>query len=85
MQQLPVCQLVLNKLENELPVNLYYYSIDHTTDVYHGTKNIVKEEGAVDSDIKLLFVAAIYHDAGYIEQYYNHEQISRDIVRKYLP
>jgi len=66
MQQLPDCQLVLNKLKKELPVNRYYHFIDHTLDVYHSTESIVKEEGVVDSDIKQLFVAAIYHDARYI-------------------
>ena len=84
MQYLPECQLILNKLKNELPVNLYYHSIDHTLDVYHCAESIGKEEGISDADMKLLLVAAIYHDAGYLEQYHNHEQISCDIARKYL-
>lgn len=85
MQHLPECQLILNKLKNELPVNLYYYSIDHTLDVYHCAESIGAEEGVGDADMKLLLVAAIYHDAGYLEQYHDHEQISCDIARKYLP
>ncbi len=85
MQHLPECQLILNKLKNELPANLYYHSIDHTLDVYHCAESIGKEEGVSDSDLKLLLVATIYHDAGYLEQNHNHEQISCDIARKYLP
>ena len=84
MQHLPECQLILNKLKNELPANLYYHSIDHTLDVYHCAESIAKEEGISDSDLKLLLVAAIYHDAGYLEQNHNHEQISCEIARKYL-
>jgi uncharacterized protein len=85
MQHLPECQLILNKLKNELPVNLYYHSIDHTLDVYHCAESIGAEEGVGDADMKLLLVASIYHDAGYLEQYHDHEQISFDIARKYLP
>ncbi len=47
--------------------------------------DIAKEEGISDSDLKLLLVAAIYHDAGYLEQNNNHEQHSCEIARKYLP
>ena len=84
MQHLPECQLILNKLKNELPANLFYHSIDHTLDVYHCAASIAKEEGISDSDLKLLLIAAIYHDAGYLEQNHNHEQISCEIARKYL-
>ena len=73
MQYLPECQLILNKLKNELPVNLYYHSIDHTLDVCHCAESIGTEEGVGDADMKLLLVAAIYHDAGYLEQYHDHE------------
>lgn len=85
MQHLPECQLILNKLKNELPANLFYHSIDHTLDVYHCAESIAKEERISDSDLKLLLIAAIYHDAGYLEQNHNHEQISCEIARKYLP
>lgn len=85
MQHLPECQLILNKLKNELPTNLYYHSIDHTLDVYQCAESIGKKEGISDSDLTLLLVAAIYHDAGYLQQYHNHEEISCEIARKYLP
>lgn len=85
MQHLPECQLILNKLKNELPVNLYYHSIDHTLDVYHCAESIGKEEGVTDEEMKLLLVSVIYHDAGYLIQNHNHEQISCEIARKYLP
>jgi uncharacterized protein len=85
MQHLPECQLILNKLKNELPANLYYHSIDHTLDVYNSAVSIAKEEGISDSDLKLLLVAAIYHDAGYLIQNKDHEQLSCEIARQYLP
>jgi uncharacterized protein len=85
MQHLPECQLILNKLKNELSPNLFYHSIHHTLDVYHSAESIAKEEGITDSDLKLLLVAAIYHDAGYLIQNNNHEQLSCEIARQYLP
>jgi uncharacterized protein len=85
MQHLPECQLILNKLKNELPINLYYHSIDHTLDVYHCAESIGKQEGISDADMKLLLVAAIYHDVGYLIEKQKHEEHSCDMARMYLP
>jgi uncharacterized protein len=85
MQHLPECQLILNKLKTELSANLFYHSIHHTLDVYNCATSIAKEERITDSDLKLLLVGAIYHDAGYLIQNKDHEEISCDIARKYLP
>ena len=85
MLNLPECQLILNKLKNELSANLFYHSIYHTIDVYHCSESIAKEEGVNESDLKLLLVATIYHDAGYLKQNKDHEELSCEIAREYLP
>jgi len=85
MLHLPECQLILNKLKIELPANLFYHSIQHTLDVYHCAESIAKEEGINASDLKLLLVAAIYHDAGYLKQNKDHEELSCAIAKEYLP
>ena len=85
VQHLPECELILNKLKTELSPNLFYHSIHHTLDVYHSAESIAKEEGITDSDLKLLLVGAIYHDVGYLIQNNNHEQLSCEIARQYLP
>jgi len=85
MLHLPECQLILNKLKNELSSNLFYHSIYHTLDVYNCAESIAKEEGVNDSDLKLLLVAAIFHDAGYLKQNKDHEELSCGIAREYLP
>jgi predicted metal-dependent HD superfamily phosphohydrolase len=54
-------------------------------DVYHCAESIAKEEGVNDVEMKLLLVAAIYHDAGYLFQNKGHEQVSCEIARQYLP
>jgi len=85
MKQLPECKLILNKLINELPEHLLYHTIHHTLDVYQSALEIAKQEGICSSDLKLLLIAAIYHDAGYLEHNYNHEHHSCEMARKYLP
>jgi predicted metal-dependent HD superfamily phosphohydrolase len=85
MLNLPECQLILNKLKAELSENLFYHAVEHTLDVYNCAESIAKEEGVTDSDLKLLLVAAIYHDAGYLIQNKNHEEHSCAIAREYLP
>ncbi|NDP28487.1 MAG: HD domain-containing protein [Flavobacterium sp.] len=85
MQHLPECQLILNKLKTELSKNLFYHSIHHTLDVYNCAESIAKEEGVTDSNLKLLLVAAIYHDVGYLIKNKGHEEFSCTIARQYLP
>ncbi len=85
MKQLPECELILDKLINELPQNLHYHTIDHTLDVYQSVSSIAKSEGVITKEIKLLQIAAIYHDVGYLIENQNHEEHSCDLARKYLP
>lgn len=85
MKELPECKLIIDKLINELPGHLRYHTIEHTLDVYDSATFIAKKEGIGPDDLKILQVAAIYHDAGYLIQNHNHEQRSCDIARKYLP
>ena len=85
MKKLPECKLILDKLVNELPENLYYHNINHTLDVYESVSAIAKLEGVNKTDFKLLRIAAIYHDAGFLIDRHNHEEHSCDMARKYLP
>jgi uncharacterized protein len=84
MKNLPECKIILDKLKNELPSQVYYHTIEHTLDVYNCTEIIAKKEGVNASNLKLLLVAAIYHDTGYLLQNTDHEQCSCQIARKYL-
>ena len=84
MKYQPECKLILDKLKNELPAKMYYHTIDHTLDVYNSAEIIAEKEEINDHDLKLLLVAAIYHDAGYLVQNKNHEQYSCEIARRFL-
>ena len=85
MKQLAECQLILDKLVNELPKHLHYHTIEHTLDVYESVTSVAKLEGVNSSDLKLLQVAAIYHDAGYLIEKQHHEEHSCEMAKQYLP
>jgi len=85
MLQLPESQFILEMLTRDLAPDLYYHSIDHTMDVYHTSKFLAEKERILPADIKLLLVAALYHDSGYLHQREDHETISCNIVRATLP
>ncbi len=70
-------EIVLDKLEKELPRHLYYHNFKHTIDVIN--------QGVDDESILLLKTAALFHDAGHIVGYDEHEYNGTQLARKYLP
>jgi uncharacterized protein len=85
MLELPECRIILDRLENELPPHLQYHTIHHTLDVYHCAEAIAKAESVSAADLKLLLVAAVYHDSGYLDQNHDHELRSCELARIHLP
>jgi predicted metal-dependent HD superfamily phosphohydrolase len=85
MLHLPECQYILQKLKKDLPPHIHYHTIDHTLDVYDRANYIASRERIYGLDLKLLLIAALYHDAGYLKQSEDHEQISCQMVRTDLP
>jgi uncharacterized protein len=78
-------EFILHKLENELPENLTYHNLAHTKEVFEAATRIGKEENISEDDLKLLQVAALYHDSGWTFSDTEHEMMSCEIVMKYLP
>jgi len=78
-------EIVLDKLEKELPSYLYYHNVKHTVDVVTEVELIGWAEGCTDEEILLLKTAALFHDAGHIIGYDNHEYYSTQIAREMLP
>ena len=73
------------RLKKELPKYLYYHSTEHIKDVYNSVKQIAAAEGVKGENLKLILIAAMYHDSGFMIQAKNHEKLSCDIVRETLP
>lgn len=78
-------EVILDKLEKELPPYLYYHNVKHTVDVVTEVELIGWGEGVSDEEILLLKTAALFHDAGHTIAYDNHEYYGTKLVREYLP
>ena len=78
-------ELILDKLEKELPGYLYYHNVKHTVDVVTEVELIGWAEGLDDEGILLLKTAALFHDAGHTVDYDAHEYHGTVLARKILP
>lgn len=76
---------MLQKLKKELPQNLTYHTATHIKDVYKASKTLARMEGVTGEDLELLLTAALFHDSGFLWQQYEHESVSCEIAREYLP
>lgn len=80
-----VKKFIMKKLKNELPKNLTYHSAEHIKDVYRSAKRLAKLEGVTGADLTLLLTAVLFHDSGFIKSQKEHERLSCEIAREYLP
>lgn len=78
-------EVILDKLEMDLPGYLFYHNVKHTVDVVTEVELIGWAEGCSDEEILLLKTAALFHDAGHIIAYDNHEYYGTQIAREMLP
>tara|TARA_R110002050_G_scaffold99409_6_gene206099 strand:- start:8266 stop:8847 length:582 start_codon:yes stop_codon:yes gene_type:complete len=85
MEHTKAIDFVLRKLQNELPANLRYHSMEHTLAVLHSAEYLAKKEGLSEDEIILLLTAAAYHDSGFTVAYKNHEEIGCEIAAEALP
>jgi class 3 adenylate cyclase len=78
-------EIILDKLEKELPDYLYYHNVKHTVDVVTEVELIGWGEGCTDEEILLLKTAALFHDAGHTIAYDEHEYHGTLLARDMLP
>jgi class 3 adenylate cyclase len=78
-------EIILDKLEKELPKYLYYHNVKHTIDVITQVELIGVVEGVTDYELLLLKTAALFHDIGQIHQSKGHEAIGCEYTKKILP
>jgi class 3 adenylate cyclase len=78
-------EVILDKLERELPDYLYYHNVKHTVDVVTEVELIGWGEGCTDEEILLLKTAGLFHDVGHTVAYDNHEYHGTVIAREMLP
>lgn len=78
-------EIILDKLEKELPGYLYYHNVKHTVDVVTEVELIGWAEGCTDEEILILKTAGLFHDVGHVVAYDNHEYHGTIIAREMLP
>jgi adenylate cyclase len=78
-------EIILDKLEKELPEYLFYHNVKHTVDVVTEVELIGWAEGCSDEEILLLKTAGLFHDVGHTVTYDGHEYQGTLIAREMLP
>ena len=78
-------QYALERL-HELPSNLAYHGIHHTRDdVLPAAERLARMSGINGEMLCLLRTGTLYHDVGYLEQYFRNEPIAVRMAAETLP
>ena len=78
-------EFILSELLNGLSSHLYYHGYHHTIDVLEAAMSIASHENLSNENIRLLRIAVLFHDSGFLRSYDNHEEKGCDLVKEYLP
>ncbi len=78
-------EVILDKLEKELPDFVFYHNVKHTVDVVTEVELIGWAEGCSDEEILLLKTAGLFHDTGITVSFDNHEFHGAEYAKKMLP
>lgn len=76
---------LINKLEKELPSYLHYHTVEHTKSVLLSAEILAGSEKVSGDELLILKTAALFHDAGFLETYSEHEEISCKMAASWLP
>ena len=76
---------IIGHLQEGLSQDLYFHSFEHSLDVLHSATLLNRMEKMDEKESVLIETAAIYHDAGMIRTYMNHELESAKLAREVLP
>ena len=85
MQYEQAHSFLINKLEKELPSWLTYHNAGHTKGVIAAAESLAKTEHLSADELTLLKTAALFHDAGFLQQSDGHEEISCIWAKDNLP
>ena len=79
-----ICLRILSDLEENLPAHLTYHALEHTIDVANVINHYIEHLKIDEGMAKLLRIAAVSHDYGYIVSPINHEERSIIAIEPYL-
>ena len=76
---------IIQRLRRELNPSLSYHCVEHTLDVLNAATRLADLENLEPRAKTLVETAALYHDAGMMIQYDNHETMSVILAKQTLP
>ncbi len=76
---------MIQKLEKGLSAWLSYHNAGHTMGVIEAAEHLAVSENISGDDLILVKTTALFHDAGYMQLYKGHEEISCEIAKEHLP
>jgi len=77
-------EYVFNLYKDKLPGDYVYHNYNHTSETLKACKKLSKSYNLTSRDYEVLLLAALFHDAGYINTYENHEEESVKFMKDYL-
>ena len=77
-------EYIIELFNDRLPKELCFHDKGHTLDVVKAVTLIGEQSGLAEENIKLLQIAAWFHDSGYIISYHDHEAESIVIAENFL-
>jgi predicted metal-dependent HD superfamily phosphohydrolase len=85
MQYEQAYAFLMEKLEQELSPDYSYHNAQHTKSVIQATQQLSQLENLDEYHAKILSTAALFHDAGFLQNYKDHEEVSCLVAKDYLP
>ncbi len=76
---------LLKFLKQRLPKDLHYHGIHHTEYVTQTAERIALAEGIRGEALLIIKTAALFHDAGFVEQYNHNESTGATMAKTWLP
>ena len=75
-------EYILQRLAAELSPHLTYHGIQHTKDVWSCALDICQRENVREDARLLVATAALYHDAGFLISWTDHEYYGCQLVKQ---
>jgi TolB-like protein/Tfp pilus assembly protein PilF/predicted metal-dependent HD superfamily phosphohydrolase len=76
--------MIISRLESQLPASLNYHNINHTKDVLKAAMEIAVNENISSHETSLLRLAVLFHDAGLIYSATDHEEKGAQMAAEML-
>jgi len=77
-------EFIISKLGKELSPMLFYHNKAHTMDVLQTAMEISRAESISEEEERLLRMAVLFHDSGFLHVYNDHEEKGCEMARQYL-